>query len=163
MFPTFAPDARERWVRNAPFLITGAVGIVAGGFAAAVAGAVTWGHGAWTAAFLVLIVGVAQVVLGLAQAVLAPVLLDRSMVLLQWLLWNVGCAAVIGGTQVDSTVIVAVGSILFLAALVFSGVTVRAHSDLAGTSRVLLVIYRVLLVVLLVSVFVGIVLSLAEA
>lgn len=159
VFPTFAPDVRERWVRNAPFLVTGLVGMIGGGFVAAVAGAVDWSAGAWTAAFVVLVVGMAQLVLGLAQAALAPVLLDRGRVWTQWLLWNIGCAGVIGGTQVDAPVPVAVGSVLFLAALLVSGVTVRAHSGLTGTPRTLLTVYRVLLVLLCVSVFIGIVLS----
>lgn len=159
MFPTFAPDVRERWVRNAPFLITGLAAMIAGGFVAAVAGAVDWELGPWTAAFVVLVMGMAQAVLGFAQAALAPVLLDRSRVRGQWVLWNLGCAGVIGGTQVDSTVLVAVGSVLFLAALALSEVAVRPHSGLAGTPRTLLMIYRVLLALLLISVFIGIILS----
>lgn len=161
MFPTFASEVRERWVRNAPFMIFGAAAMVAGGFVAAVAGAVTWGHGAWTAAFVVLVVGMAQVVLGLAQSALAPQLLERGRVIAQFALWNIGCAAVIGGTQTDSTAVVASGSVLFLAALVISGLTVRYHSALVGAPRVLLGVYRVLLVVLSLSVAVGIILSLA--
>ncbi len=159
MFPTFAPDVRERWVRNAPFLITGAAGMVAGGFVAAVAGAVTWGHGAWTAAFVVLVVGVAQVVLGAAQAALAPRLLDRDRVGVQFALWNLGCAGVIAGTQIDSPIVVAIGSLLFLGALAISESAVRHHSDLRGTPKTLLTTYRVLLAILLVSVCIGIILS----
>lgn len=159
MFPTFAPDVRERWVRNAPFLITGAAGMVAGGFVAAVAGAVTWGHGAWTAAFVVLVVGVAQVVLGAAQAALAPKLLAPGLIAVQYALWNLGCAGVIAGTQIDTPIVVAVGSVLFLGALAISESAVRFHSDLDGTPRTLLTIYRVLLAILLVSVFIGIILS----
>lgn len=159
MFPTFAPDVRERWVRNAPFLITGAAGMVAGGFVAAVAGAVTWGHGAWTAAFVVLVVGMAQVVLGVAQAALAPKLLDRRRVGSQFVLWNLGCAGVIVGTQIDTPMVVAVGSVLFLGALALSESVVRYHSELTGVPKTLLTIYRVLLAILGVSVFIGIVLS----
>ena len=159
VFPTFAPAARERWVRNAPFLITGAAGVVGGGFVAAVAGAVTWGHGAWTAAFVVLVVGVAQLVLGVAQAALAPALIARSRMIVQFLLWNSGCAVVITGSQIDTPVIVAVGSALFLGALVMAALEVRTRGDLQGAPRVLLAVYRALLVVLLVSVFVGILLS----
>ncbi len=159
VFPTFAPAVRERWVRNAPFLITGVAAMIAGGFVAAVAGAVDWALGAWTAAFVVLVVGMAQVVLGLAQAALAPVLLDRNRVTAQWVLWNLGCAGVIGGTQIDATLVVAAGSALFLAALVLSEMTVRVHSGLVGTPRTLLMIYRVLLALLLVSVFIGMILS----
>ncbi len=159
VFPTFAPDVRRRWIRNAPFLIIGTAGMIAGGFVAAVAGAVDWGHGAWTAAFVVLVVGVAQVILGLAQAVLAPVLLTGTKVALQCTLWNLGCAGVIAGTQISSPVVVAIGSILFLAALAMSELTVRSHSELSGTPATLLNVYRVLLVVLFISVFIGIILS----
>lgn len=159
VFPTFAPEVRRRWVRNAPFLITGVAGMIGGGFVAAVAGAVDWKLGAWTAAFVVLVVGMAQTVLGIAQAALAPVLLDRSRIVGQWVAWNLGCAGVIAGTQLDATGIVVAGCVLFLGALGLSEVAVRPHSGLTGTPRTLLMIYRVLLVLLLISVFVGIVLS----
>jgi hypothetical protein len=82
------------------------------------------------------------------------------MVWAEFALWNLGCAGVIAGTQVDATVVVAVGSLLFLGALAIAAGAVRAQSELSGTPRTLLTVYRVLLVVLLVSVFIGIILSL---
>jgi hypothetical protein len=160
VFPTFAPDVAARWVRNRVFLVVGAAATVAGGVIAAVAGPTDWGHGSWTAAFVVLVVGVAQIVLGLVQAALAPRLLSQQMVWAEFALWNLGCAGVIAGTQVDATVVVAVGSLLFLGALAIAAGAVRAQSELSGTPRTLLTVYRVLLVVLLVSVFIGIILSL---
>lgn len=162
VFPTFAPEVRDRWVRNLAFLVFGAAAIVAGGVVAAVAGAVTWGHGAWTAAFVVLVLGVAQIILGAAQAALAPDMLSPAMLRGQFALWNIGCGLVIAGTQFDGTLVVALGSLLFLGALVISATSVRRHSDLVGTASTLLTVYRVLLVILLVSVFIGIILSLAH-
>lgn len=160
MFPTFAPDVEARWRRNRIFLVFGAAAIVAGGVVAAVTGPTDWGHGSWTAAFVVLVVGVAQIVVGVVQAALAPKLVSRQLVLAEFALWNLGSAGVIAGTQIDATIVVAIGSLVFLGALAIAAGAVRAPSALTGTPRTLLMVYRVLLVILLVSVFIGIILSL---
>lgn len=159
MLPTFAPDVRERWSRSSVFFVIGAVGIVAGGIAAAVTGPTDWSSGSWCAAFLVLVVGVAQIGVGIAQAALAPVNPSRALVAGESIAWNAGCAGVIVGTLVDAPVVVTIGTIVFLAALVLAGLATRGHSGLTGRARLMLLLFRVLLVVLVVSAPIGIVLS----
>lgn len=159
MLPTVSPDVRVRWTTSIPFFVVGTVGIVGGGVVAAVTGPTDWGHGSWCAAFLVLVVGVAQIGLGAGQAALAPNLPTRGLVVGACLAWNLGSAGVILGTLVGSPAIVTVGSLVFLAALALGAFAVRGHSGLTGRARLLLFAFRVLLGVLLVSTPIGIVLS----
>ena len=162
MSTIIASDHRLRWVTSTPFFVIGALGIVAGGVAAAVTGPTDWGNGSWCAAFLVLVVGVAQIGLGAGQAALAPNLATRRLVVGECALWNVGSAGVITGTLADSPAIVTVGSLVFLAALALAAFAVRGHSELTGRTRPLLLAFRVLLIVLLVSTPIGMVLSWAR-
>src|SRR5699024_1676961 len=69
-----------------------------GGLVAAVPGPLGLEHGSWSAAFQVLVGGVMQGVLGIAQAHLAARRIGRRPLLAQLLTWNLGCLAVIGGT-----------------------------------------------------------------
>lgn len=157
-----APEIRLRWTTSLPFVVIGTVGIVAGGVAAAVTGPTDWSNGSWCAAFLVLVVGVAQIGLGAGQAALAPNLPSRGLVLGQCVTWNVGSAGVIIGTLVDSPALVSAGSAVFLVAVALAAFAARGHSGLTGRARVFLLAFRVLLVVLLVSTPIGIVLSWAR-
>lgn len=159
MLPTFADEVGDRWLGSIPFFVMGIIGIVGGGIAAAVTGPTGWDHGSWFAAFLVLVVGVAQFGLGIGQAALAPTIPTRSVIIGEYLAWNLGSAAVIAGTFLASPVVVTGGSLVFLGALALAAVAVRGHSGLEGRTRLFLVAFRVLLVLLLVSTPIGIVLS----
>jgi hypothetical protein len=159
VLPSFAPDVRDRWSRSSAFFVIGAVGIVAGGIVAAVTGPTGWSNGSWCAAFLVLVVGVAQIGVGVAQAALAPVNPSRALVAGEIVAWNGGSAGVIVGTLVDEPVVVSIGTVVFLVALVLAGLATRGHSGLTGRARLMLLVFRVLLVVLVVSAPIGIVLS----
>jgi hypothetical protein len=160
---TVPSDVRVRWTASVPFFVIGGVGIVAGGIAAAVAGPTDWGHGSWCAAFLVLVVGVAQIGLGAGQAAVAPNVPSGRLIAGECVLWNVGSAGVIIGTLLDSPATVSVGSLVFLVALVLAAVAVRGHSGLTGRARLLLVAFRVLLVILVLSTPIGMVLSWTRA
>jgi hypothetical protein len=70
---------------------------------------------------------------------------------------------VIIGTLLDSPATVSVGSLVFLVALVLAAVAARGHSGLTGRARILLVAFRVLLVILVVSTPIGMVLSWTRA
>jgi hypothetical protein len=141
-------------------LIAGDVSVVAGGLIAAVTGPTEWSDGSWVAAFLVLVAGVAQAGIGAGQAYLAVTTPTVAFVSAQVVMWNVGCATVIAGTLLSSPATVAVGSAPLVAALVMSLVALRDHS---GTQRpVVLVGYRLLLLVVLVSVPIGVALAFAR-
>ena len=79
---------RDDSVRSAmPFVVLGAVSVIAGGLVAAVSAPAGWEHGSWAAAYLVLVTGVAQIGLGAAQAALVaapPWRRGRAVELLGW-------------------------------------------------------------------------------
>lgn len=144
------------WTSSLPLLIVGGVSIVAGGLVAAVTGPAGWDRGAWVAAFLVLVVGVAQVGAGAGQTYLAPISRPLAFVAAEAACWNLGCVAIIVGTLVSSPVAVTIGSAFLVVALVMSAVAVTGSS---GRHRPLLWSYRALLVVLVVSIPIGVTLS----
>ena len=152
--PRLAPTSdgpSARWRPNVPLLSAGGVAVVAGGVAAAVTGPTDWDHGSWVAAFLVLVAGVAQIGLAVAQAQLAGTAPTVTYEGVQCGLWNSSCLAIVAGTLLSAPVAVTIGSGLMFAALVMSALVVRGRP---GCS-LLLWSYRVLLVVLLVSIPVG--------
>lgn len=148
---TGRPTASQRWRPSVPFLAAGSLAIIAGGFAAAVTGPTEWEHGSWVAAFLVLVAGVAQVGLGAAQAQLAPITPSIGFAAVECALWNAGCLAVIVGTLLSNPLTVSIGGGLVVAALGMSTFAVRG----TGGQRLLLLLYRALLIVLLVSIPIG--------
>ena len=149
------PTAR-RTGRPSPTDALGATSVVAGGLVAVVTGPLQLAHGSWAAAYLVLINGVAQVALGNAQAALAPRAPSRHVLATQLAAWNVGGAAVIGGTLVRVPLIVDVGGLLLVIALALMIRTVRGR--IAAPSWALWT-YRLLLVIVLVSIPIGLVLA----
>jgi hypothetical protein len=134
-------------VREAlPFGVVAGALVVAGGLVSAVNSAAPFEHGSWLAAYLVLVAGVAQLVLGVGRLLLpAP----RRLALSQLVLWNAGVALVPVGVFADSLAIVLVGSAGVLAAL-----AVFAHG--AGRGRgARVVAYRAVVALLAVSVAIG--------
>jgi len=115
---------------------------------AAVSGLSAWDHGSWVAAFLVLVTGVAQIGLGLSQAQLAAFAPTVGFTAVECALWNGGCLAVVAGTLLSNPVTVTIGSALLVATLGMSTFAVRG----SGSQPLLLVLYRALLIVLLVSI-----------
>lgn len=145
------PTPIDRW---APSFLVGLTGIVAGGFVAAVTAASPTEKGAWVAAYLVLVVGVAQIALGLGQAWLAGRPLGGLAAIAELAIFNVGNTAVIGGTLVDRTWIVDLGGVLLIAALaMYLGATRHARGGWV------LAVYRVLIAFILISIPVGLVLA----
>ena len=138
----------------APFVVVGAMAVLAGGgVAAAIAHAPTR-HLVWMVAYLVLIVGVMQCVFGAGQAWLAERTPGARVVWGQWTLFNLGNAGVIAGTLCNRTGWVALGTVLFAAAL---------GGFFIGLGRVRVrtwgVAYRLLLGLVLLSACIGLVLS----
>ena len=139
-----------------PFAVVGSAAVIAGGLVAAFTASVPSEHGAWAAAYLVLVVGVAQLVLGVGQATLAPGVVPINRIVLELAGWNAGSAAVLGGTLLGAVWLVDVGGVLLVLALVMLALGVRG-ADRRWRGRLLA--YRCLAGVLLVSVPIGLVLA----
>ncbi|WP_067433487.1 hypothetical protein [Nocardioides jensenii] len=134
--------------------VLGAACVVAGGLVAAATGPLDLAHGSWMAAYLVLVGGVAQHVMGRVRSSYDPSRWARWG-WMQVLGWNGGNALVIGGTQVDVPLLVDLGSVLLVGALV-----VALYADRGARGPLPLRWgYRLLLLVMALSIPIGIVLS----
>lgn len=144
-----------QWQAVRSFALVGSGAIVAGGLVAAATGPSGFARGSWVAAYLVLVVGAAQVVLGAGQVLLTdspPSSARRAWLLLAYNLANI---MVLTGTLIGSVVVVTGGSVVLLAALVGFWASV-------GRSRRRwwhLALYRVLVAALALSVPIGVALS----
>ena len=99
--------------------------IVAGGIVAAVNSATPFEHGSWLAAYLVLVGGVSQVVLGIgALALRGPSPTDRTAVG-RLALWNTGSVAVPTGVLAGATGFVTAGSAALLGSLALFSLEAR--------------------------------------
>jgi hypothetical protein len=141
------------WPRVRWFAYFGAACIVAGGLVAAASAPASSEVGTWAAAYLVLVGGVAQMVMAVAQAVLSPGRPSAFIAEVQVVLFNVGSAAVVAGTAVGIHLVGDAGSLLLLGALVLSA---RAVGGVAGRAAGL---YRAVVVLLVLSIPVGSVLA----
>ena len=103
-----------------------------------------------------LVGGVAQIALGGGLGVLASRAASTAVVVTESVAWNLGDAAVIGGTLVRLPVIVDFGGMMLVIALALMIRTVRASSV---RRRWLLWTYRTMVAVILVSIPIGLVLS----
>lgn len=128
--------------------------MILGGLVAAVTTPAGWTHGAWAAAYLVLVTGVAQIGLGVGQAALATTPPTRGLLTCEWTGWNLGSAAVILGTIAQTPAVVSAGGVLLVVCLGLLVYGVRG-----GQAGRLLWLFRLLVLVLLVSIPVGLVLS----
>jgi hypothetical protein len=144
------PAPTARW---APSFLIGTGCVVAGGIVAAIAAANPSENGIWASAYLVLVGGVAQIALGLGQSWLAARPPAPVAVAAEVAIYNLGNAAVIGGTLADRTWLVDVGGVLLVVALaMYLWATRRARGGWV------LLAYRLLVALVLVSIPVGLVL-----
>ena len=141
------------WSRARWFVYLGAACIVAGGLVAAASAPAHSEVGAWAAAYLVLVGGAAQVMLGVAQGVFSPGRVTGLVVALQVVLFNAGNAAVVAGTATGILVVGDIGALVLLVALVLAAGATRGLGGLAVG------FYRAIVVVLALSVPVGSVLA----
>lgn len=139
--------------------VAGGVSVVVGGLVAAVTEPMKWTEGSWVAAFLVLVAGVAQLGVAAGQAHLSGAAPSAPFVAAQCGMWNLGCAAVITGTLLASPPIVSAASAPLLVALVMSMITTRRRPTLHPVAASA---YRLLLLVVLVSIPIGVALSFAR-
>lgn len=100
-----------------PFLLVSALAIVGGGVVAAAMAHAPSRKLFWMVAYLVLVVGVTQAVLGIGQALLATRKTAAPVLAVEWILFNLGNAGVIGGTMWSIWPLLLTGTLLFAAAL----------------------------------------------
>lgn len=145
---------KARIAAGAPFVALGVAAIIGAGVIAAAIAYHPTQHSVWMVAYLVLVVGVMQCVFGAGQAWLADHAPRARTVWGQWSLFNLGNAAVIGGTLCSRTGVVAAGTLLFVAATVWFFVGVpRARARGWGAA------YRVLLGLIFLSACTGLAIS----
>jgi len=151
-----APDGAERCRGAVPFLVIGSSSIVAGGLVAAVTRPTGFDLGPWVAAFLVLVVGVAQIALGAGQAWLAdqrprPVTTRRELIA-----WNLGILATLVGSLQGAPVVTSAGGLVTVVALAWFLGPVWASTSGPRWARL---VYRAGVAVLLVSAPIGVLLA----
>ncbi len=134
----------------------GGISIIAGGLVAAVTAIAPTRHATWAAAYLVLVVGVAQLGIGMGQALLAPKTPSSRLITAELLTWDIGNAGVIAGTLLGRVGLVDLGGVLLAVSLVLFLLGVRGH---AGQKRWLLYGYRLLIAIVLVSIPIGLTIS----
>ncbi|HEX7105216.1 MAG TPA: hypothetical protein VF218_04560 [Acidothermaceae bacterium] len=151
--------ASARWVGSWPLFAIGGIGVIAGGLVAAATAPSPTEHGSWAAAYLVLVVGVAQVALGAGQLALCEGTPSTRLVGLEAAGWNVGNALVIAGTLAGNAAAVYAGGALLVVALATFTHGVRRSPALSRGGRLLLYAFRTLVLLLLVSIPTGLVLA----
>jgi hypothetical protein len=134
------------------FLASAGVLIVAGGVVAAVNSAAPFAHGSWLAAYLVLVGGVSQVLLGAGRLALRAPRPTPTLLWAQLVLWNLGSLAVPAGVLADAPALVTAGSIALLWALTLFA---AGATRMRGRVRARVVVYLAIVVGLAVSVVVG--------
>ena len=136
-------------------MLVGAVGVIAGGLVSAAGASSPTRHLAWAVAYLVLVVGVAQICLGLGQAVLGERSPSRSFTTVEIVAFNLGNAGVLIGTLRETPWLVDVGGAALIVALVAFMLGARGRTE----PRWLRYLYWFVIVVLLISIPVGLVLA----
>ncbi len=142
-----------------PFVVSGALSVIVGGLlAAAIAAPAPTRHGVWAVAYLVLVLGVGQIVLGVGQALLASVPPPVSRAVLTAAAFNGANVAVVVGVVTDRLVVFDAGAVLLAAVLAMFLYEVR-H----GARCWPLYAYRLFVAALLVSIPIGLLLTTAGA
>ena len=103
--------------RSRPLLVPGLAGVVTGGLIAAGVAHAPTSATVWLTAYLVLVVGVAQLALAIGQALLASPVVGVARIRLESLLFNVGGVVVMAGTIGDILALVLFGTLVFVGAL----------------------------------------------
>lgn len=137
--------------------VVGTCAILLGGLVAAVTEPLELTKGSWAAAYLVLVAGLSQCVMGAAQCAWGQ---NRSASWRGWLQfasWNLGNISVLLGALSGVEVLVYAGSGTLVIALFLAFTSIRLLER--APSRWPLIVYRVLLVLLTISIPVGVFLS----
>jgi hypothetical protein len=146
---------RIGWKTAAPFVLLGVAAVIAGGLVSAFTATTPTRQVAWLVAYLVLVVGVAQIGLGAGQAWLAARPLGGRLLAAEFLGFTLGNAGVAAGTMLSLPILVDAGGVLLVVSLALFLWGVRRPVR-GGWLRYL---YRGLVVLLLVSIPIGLVLA----
>lgn len=163
--PVSANRSVHQWLAPVwPWLTLGVVTVIAGGLIAAVVAQDPTEKPVWASAYLVLVAGLGQVGLALGRTMLVSHPPTYAAVNRDFSVFAVGNAGVVVGTLTDAVWLVDLGGALLVIALALMVWGVRGGAEVASHRPpdwlvALLWIYRVLVVVLLVSIPVGIVLA----
>lgn len=141
--------------RTAPALVIALALTVAGGFVAAISAHAPTEHASWTAAYLVLVGGVATLGLAVGRGSLSPDRVSLGQLAGELAAWLVGNALVVIGTLADTTWLVDAGGAVLVVALALVVLGVRGGRG-PGWIRA---VFSALVVLLLVSIPVGLVLA----
>lgn len=153
MAPGLAVSATELR-RSGPLLVPGLVGVITGGLIAAGGARAATPAIVWLVAYLVLVVGVAQLALAIGQTLLASPVVSIARIRLESLLFNMGSVLVMAGTIGDSLALVLLGTVLFVGALGAFVLAVRGTSGGYVAHA-----YRGMIALLAISALVGLLLS----
>lgn len=127
--PSQRPVPLRRWDQRAafkPFAIAGASAVVAGGgLAAAIAAPSPTRHGVWAVAYLVLVLGVGQLVIGAGQALLAAPPPAPGAATVAAATFNLSGAAIVLGVVTDHVAVFDIGCALLFGVLVWLLYVVR--------------------------------------
>lgn len=148
----------DRRAAFAPFAVAAATAVVAGGVvAAAIAAPAPTRHGVWAVAYLVLVLGVGQSVIGACQALLAPAPPSPRVAALTAAAFNISGAAIVLGVIADHVRVFHAGSALLFAVLVWLLYGLR-RSPRNGLG---IWAYRLFLAALIVSIPIGMLITTA--
>ncbi|MDQ0276232.1 hypothetical protein QO003_000535 [Arthrobacter silviterrae] len=139
-----------------PFLTLGGISLILGGVVSAASAGSPSYTSAWAVAYLVLVGGMAQLVLGIGQAELASKRLPAMLLAAEAALLNVSTVAVLLGTILTAPALTYAGAGLLLVTLVAFIWAVRGASQHLPW---LLWAFRIMVVVLLVSAPIGLVIA----
>lgn len=148
---------RARWRAAKPFAVLGVVAVITGGLVAATAAHHPTQLIVWMAAYLVLVVGVAQIAFGACQAWLSERVPAASWLASEWIVFNLGNAGVMAGTLSGLFALVIAGTVLFAA-----GIALFLFGTRGSLRNGWLISYRVLLGLIFLSSLVGLALSAAS-
>ena len=144
-----------QWRAMRAFVLVGSIAIIAGGLTAAITRPAGVAAGTWVAAYLVLVVGVAQLGLGLGQALLAGGVPATTYRRWEFALFNLGNLGVLVGTVTEIVApVMAGGAILLVSLLLFIAAVRRSRGH-----RRHLIMYRLLVAVIAVSIPIGLTMS----
>ena len=139
-----------------PFLVIGGISIIAGGVISAVAAASPSYIASWAVAYIVLVAGVAQLVLGIGQAQLTSTQPPTWVIVAEAVALNLANVAVLIGSLAEIRVLSYIGAALLVIALVLFVWAVRGNHS---RNRWLLYAFRAIVVILAVTAPIGLVIA----
>ena len=120
-------------------------------------------NSSWAVAYLVLVAGVAQIALGAGQSHLAATRPSPRILIAEFVAWNLGNAAVVAGQLLGIPPIIDAGGVLLAVGLALFFRSVRGAVPAEHSTMWMLYVYRVILLIVLVSIPVGLVLGHVKA